>query len=350
MSPGSNPFEGMPFFGDLLKMLGTQGPVQWDGARQLALSIATGGEGEPNVDPTDRIFFEQLTRIAELQVGQATGLNTSPAGGALQIQPVNRSTWALSTLEAYKPLIETMAQALRPPAGNHPSQIDPADELMLNDSGDGDPTEAWLAQIMGLLSPMLLGMTTGSLVGHLATRSFGLYDLPIPRPPSDEISVVAPNINAFADDWSMDLKDLQLWVCLHQLTNHAVLGVPHVRARMNELLLDYAGAFSSDPDALATRFTAGVQATLDRHDLPWSVVQLGARAEYRFARPAPRTGTESAAAGDDEVEEYLHLALANRGILLTPFHNMALMCPETSEADVDLHTEVFAAIVGAVCT
>jgi glutamate-1-semialdehyde 2,1-aminomutase len=97
--------------------------------------------------------------------------------------------------------------------------------------------------------------------------------------------------------------------------------------------------------ALATRFTDGVQATLDRHDLPWSVVQLGARAEYRFARPAPRTGTESAAAGDDEVEELLHLALANRGILLTPFHNMALMAPTTTTEDVDLHTEVFAAVV-----
>jgi len=254
MSPGSNPFEGMPFFGDLLKMLGTQGPVQWDGARQLALSIATGGEGEPNVDPSDRIFFEQLTRIAELQVGQATGLSTSPAGGSLQIQPVNRSYWALLTLEAYKPLIETMAQALRPPADAHPSQTDPTADLALNDA-DGDPTEAWLTQIMGLLSPMLLGMTTGSLVGHLATRSFGLYDLPIPRPLVDDIYVVSPNINAFADDWSMDLKDLQLWVCLHQLTNHAVLGVPHVRARMNELLLDYAGAFESDPDALATKLT-----------------------------------------------------------------------------------------------
>ena len=95
----------------------------------------------------------------------------------------------------------------------------------------------------------------------------------------------------------------------------------------------------------ATRFTAGVQAVLDRHDLPWSVVQLGARTEYRFARPAPRTGTESAAAGDDEVEELLHLALANRGILLTPFHNMALMAPTTTDADVDLHTEVFAEVV-----
>ena len=77
-------------------------------------------------------------------------------------------------------------------------------------------------------------------------------------------------------------------------------------------------------------------------------MQLGARAEYRFARPAPRTGTESAAAGDDEVEEYLHLALANRGILLTPFHNMALMCPATSEADVDRHTATFAEVVADI--
>ena len=78
------------------------------------------------------------------------------------------------------------------------------------------------------------------------------------------------------------------------------------------------------------------------------VVQLGARAEYRFARPAPRTGTESAAAHDDDVEEYLHLALANRGILLTPFHNMALMCPATTGADVDRHTAVFAEVVAAL--
>ena len=74
MSQGSNPFEGLPFFGDLLKMLGTQGPVQWDGARQLALSIATGGQAEPNVDPAERIFLEQLSRVADLHVAQATGL------------------------------------------------------------------------------------------------------------------------------------------------------------------------------------------------------------------------------------------------------------------------------------
>ena len=75
--------------------------------------------------------------------------------------------------------------------------------------------------------------------------------------------------------------------------------------------------------------------------MPWTISQLGARAEYRFARPAPVNGTQSAAAGDDDLDEYLHLYTLNRGILMTPFHNMALMCPTTTADDVDLHTEVF---------
>ena len=236
----------MPFFGDLLKMLGTQGPVQWDGARQLALSIATNGESEANVDPLERVRYEQLARVADLQVAAATGLSTSTTGRAVTVAPVTRSQWALTTLDAYRPLVEKMATALHPPtpAGH---EIDPADDAGL------DPTEAWLTQIMGLLSPMLLGMTTGSLVGHLATRSFGLFDLPIPRPPSDDILVVAANVDAFAEDWSMDRDDLRLWVCLQQITHHAVLGLPHVRARLTELLEEYASAFESDPDALGTK-------------------------------------------------------------------------------------------------
>ena len=95
-SDDQNPFEGMPFFGDMLRMLGNQGPVQWDGARQLAMSIATGGEGEPNVDPTERIYFEQLTRVAELHVAQATGLETNRNVRPLVIRPVTRSEWALT--------------------------------------------------------------------------------------------------------------------------------------------------------------------------------------------------------------------------------------------------------------
>jgi glutamate-1-semialdehyde 2,1-aminomutase len=110
------------------------------------------------------------------------------------------------------------------------------------------------------------------------------------------------------------------------------------RATLDEVLTDSAFGHMAQ---LRERFVAGVEAALDRHSVPWSVVSLGARAEYRFCAEPPRTGAESAAAGDRDVEEYLHLYLLNRGVLITPFHNMALMCPATTPTQVDRHTEVF---------
>ena len=115
-----------------------------------------------------------------------------------------------------------------------------------------------------------------------------------------------------------------------------------MRATLGQVLTD--DAFGPMID-LGSRFTEGVQDVIDRTGVEWSVSQLGARAEYRFASPAPSCGTDSAAATDPELEEYLHLYMSNRGVLITPFHNMALMCPATTAADVDLHTELFAAAV-----
>jgi glutamate-1-semialdehyde 2,1-aminomutase len=97
---------------------------------------------------------------------------------------------------------------------------------------------------------------------------------------------------------------------------------------------------------LADRFAAGVEDVIERHGLSWHVARLGCRAEYAFASPAPRTGSEGFAAADPELEHYLHLYALNRGVMITPFHNMALMSPATSEADVDRHTEVFGEAVG----
>jgi glutamate-1-semialdehyde 2,1-aminomutase len=120
------------------------------------------------------------------------------------------------------------------------------------------------------------------------------------------------------------------------------LSIAAVCATLSEVLTDDAFAHMH---ALAERFEAGVASVIAAHDLPWSVTRLGARVEYRFANPAPRTGTEAAAVHDQELDDYLHTYLANRGILMTPFHNMALMSPATTEADVDLHTRLFEAAV-----
>src|SRR5918996_358967 len=115
------------------------------------------------------------------------------------------------------------------------------------------------------------------------------------------------------------------------------LSVAAMRATLEHVLTDDA---FDHMIRLATAFTAGVRETIDRTGVAWSVSQLGARSEYRYASPAPRTGSDSAAVADEELDEYLHLYLANRGVLITPFHNMALMCPDTTVEDVALHTRL----------
>jgi glutamate-1-semialdehyde 2,1-aminomutase len=123
------------------------------------------------------------------------------------------------------------------------------------------------------------------------------------------------------------------------------LSLAATRATLADVLTPAAFARMT---ALQERFSAGVRATIARHDLPWCVVPLGARAEYRFTAAPPRTGAESEAATDVELEDYLHLALLNRGVLITPFHNMALMSPATTEEQVDRHSAAFAEIVAAL--
>jgi len=93
--------------------------------------------------------------------------------------------------------------------------------------------------------------------------------------------------------------------------------------------------------ARAAQWEAGVATVIAEFRLPWIVQRLGCRAEYWFRPVPPRNGGEAAAAGDPELERYLHLAALNRGILLTPFHNMALLAPDVTAADVDRHTAVF---------
>jgi glutamate-1-semialdehyde 2,1-aminomutase len=95
---------------------------------------------------------------------------------------------------------------------------------------------------------------------------------------------------------------------------------------------------------LGSRWSDGVDASIEEFDLPWSVNRLGARGEYIFGKVAPVTGADANNAGDFELEQYIHLRMLNDGFLITPFHNMALMCPDTTAADVDAHTKAFRAM------
>ena len=238
-NPGDSPLSGMPLFGDLAKLFSQQGPIGWDAARQLALSIATDGGEEGNVDPLERIRLEQLVRIAELHVGNATGLPTSFGGTGVSIMPVTRGQWAATTLDSWRPLFERLAGSLTPPSA--PTSPDPSDPL------------GFMAPLMAMMGPMMLGMTAGSMIGHLSRRSFGQYDLPVPRTPNDELMVIPANFETFATEWSIPADDLRLWVCAQEIAMHSVLRIPHVRATVDEFLSAYAAGFEPDPTALEDR-------------------------------------------------------------------------------------------------
>ena len=120
------------------------------------------------------------------------------------------------------------------------------------------------------------------------------------------------------------------------------LSMAAARATLSEVLTDEAFERMIE---LGGRFADGVDGVIAEQGMPWSCVRLGARAEYRFVPSAPRTGGESAAAADDGLDEYFHLYMLNRGLLMTPFHNMALVSPATTEADVDFHTGLFSSAI-----
>jgi glutamate-1-semialdehyde 2,1-aminomutase len=97
---------------------------------------------------------------------------------------------------------------------------------------------------------------------------------------------------------------------------------------------------------LGNRWADGVEKTIQKYELPWTVNRLGARAEYMFSETTPKTGRDAADAGDFELEQYIHLRMLNDGFLITPFHNMALISPDTTDADVDSHTAAFEKMCG----
>lgn len=135
----------------------------------------------------------------------------------------------------------------------------------------------------------------------------------------------------------VDLEDIDVGGIGGTLAGNA-LSLAAMRVTLAEVLTDSAYEVMVP---LADRWADGVDAGIAAHGLPWHCNRLGARAEYTFTPRAPRTGAEAHAAGDFALEQLLHLYALNRGILLTPFHNMALMSPATTEADVDRHTEAF---------
>lgn len=159
-----------------------------------------------------------------------------------------------------------------------------------------------------------------SLAGGMPCGAYGLT-----REISDKVSIVK----------NVDLVDVG--GIGGTLAGNA-LSITAMKATLSHVLTEKA---FQEMIKLADKFTKESHDLIEKYNIPWTITQLGGRAEYRFCKPAPKNGGESFKAGNDMLDEFMHLFMLNRGILMTPFHNMALMCPYTTDCDVNTHTKVF---------
>ena len=316
--------------GDLLRLIRTEGPLQWELAFQLATSVAAGDEPDPNPDPIARIRLEELSSIAQLHVADVTGMVLGSGGSDPKLVPTTRGRMGRRSLEAWRPLLDRLATVLNTapaPASPKPGPLgfgvpevngsdapssegfettgattdegalppDPflrqPDPLQSAGSENEEDTEDLdLAEMIGrwtsAMAPAMAAMQVGSVVGHLARRSLGQYDLPLPRTSSNEILVAVCNLDRFAAEWSLPIDDLRLWLCAHEMAFHAVLSRPHVAKRLEELVVAHV---RFDP--------AGLVCLRGKDAEPWVIDRLPPFGDFAaFAQVQLREGRPAAAA------------------------------------------------------
>lgn len=253
-SDPDNPMGGL--LGDLLKVIGSGpggGDSWFEAARTLAYGVATDGGTDDTPDPLVRIAFEELARVAELHVADTTGIAPTSGAGGVSFDAVGPGQWSFQALQAYRPILKSMVEAQQQGASAVPSSMD-LSSLDPDGGGIGD----LLGQFAMTLGPVFLGMQFGSAAGHLARRAFGQYTLPLPWPESTTLLLVPSNVARFAEDWSLPLQEVQLWVCLRELTMHSVLTRPGVRSSLTTLLGDASAHAAAAQRSVVERLGEGM--------------------------------------------------------------------------------------------
>lgn len=242
--------EGFPGFGpggldltQLLGMLTTSGPVNWEIARQVARAVATEEAVERPLDPGAPAAFGELARAAQTHVADVTGL---AATLATPVRVLHATEWADLHLEALRPVLEDLARTL---GDAFRAQL----QAELDAEG---PTADPIAGVLPMLAPALLGLQAGSMVGYLARHALGRYDLPLPTPDAPSLTFVASHIDEFEQAWSLPRADLRFTLAVHEVVHAAIRSVPWARDRLVALSSEYVRGYHLDLHALEERFGA----------------------------------------------------------------------------------------------
>jgi putative hydrolase len=239
----------------VMRILQSTGPVNWEVARQVSEQVALEGRAEPSVAAADRAQLEELAHAAQTLVVGETGLTATFATALATVGPKG---WVDLHLVALKPVLEALATTLGA-AMQAGDDDEPDDELPPMPGLENTPFAAMaglagMGNMMSMLAPALLGVQAGSMIGYLAQHALGRYDLPLPTSDAPSLCFVVENIDTFESEWSLPRDDLRFYVALHETVHAATRSVPWVRERLVELATQYVSSYEIDPSAFEAEF------------------------------------------------------------------------------------------------
>jgi putative hydrolase len=234
-----DPFSDIPLFREIQRVLmSSQGPVNWELARQMGIAVAasSGDDSQPGAD--DLRAFEETVRAAELHVAELTGL-PQPAD-VVKVEVMRRAQWVESAIRDLKDLVEPSA-----------ARMGRAFDTIEQPEGAELPPMA--GAVLQQVVPLLLGAQAGTAFGVLGQRALGRSDVPVPRPDAASVAFVVPNVTAFERDWSLPPVEFRAWVALREVVHRFQFSRPWVREHFLGLLRDYASNLTVDMGQLMER-------------------------------------------------------------------------------------------------
>lgn len=240
-------------FADVMKMMKVQDPTQFELISQLAMSIVS-EPNQGNVDPRDRIATEEFTRIAELHVADVTGMTIGQSGHPINVHALNQPAWVERSLARWKEILGSIVLA-------RTSSV-PSSDISDAEGADEAAMTKMMQQWFAMLAPTLAAMQIGSIIGHLAKRTHGQYDLLLPGDFSDGPAIVVENRKTFAVDWSLPESDVSLWMSVNDIALHSVMSRDHVSKRLHDLIVAHASTLNIDTDALQRQLESAMPSSM----------------------------------------------------------------------------------------
>ncbi len=236
-----------PLFREMQRvMASSSGPVNWELARQVAVAGAADAGEDRDATDDDRHGFEEAVRVAELHVARFTGLE-APTDVA-EVRAVRRAEWIGANTENLASLLEPAAARI-------------GESMNLAQRDALPPEMQAMSGMLAQVSPLLMGAQVGQVLGFLAQRVLGQFDVAVPRSGPGVVMFVVPNIRRFEADWSLDATDFRTFVAIHEVTHRFEFARPWARERFGSLLDDFLSTLRIDMEGMQARL-----ATMDTSD------------------------------------------------------------------------------------